>query len=88
MNPQAITVIEFRPCTGFGTVGRSASLSIGREEVSIGYGATDDEAITEALANWGVPHAEDWAGAVKKNARIYREEPEFPNGEFNPDFIY
>ena len=49
-----ITKIEFHPCTGFGDVGRSACLYVDQKDIGIGYGATDDEAVAEALADAGL----------------------------------
>lgn len=49
-----ITKIEFHACSGFGDSGRSACLYVGDKDVGIGYGATDDEAVAEALADAGL----------------------------------
>lgn len=80
---QAIKAIDFYPCSGFGSQGRSAALYIeGGVLLGIGYGATDEEAVLEALEAAGVAYAFDMVGETIKNAAIYREPVEFPHGEF------
>ena len=46
--------IEFTPCTGFGTIGRTASLrDTDNETIDCGHGATDEEAVLQALLGMG-----------------------------------
>lgn len=84
MNTAKIDRIEFYPCSGFGTQGRSAALYAGGVEVAVGYGATDDEAVYSALLNAGLSDGQafDSVGAVLRQSIIVRTAPEFPNGEF------
>jgi hypothetical protein len=63
---QTITKIEYSPCAGFGAHGRTASLYSGAVCVGAGHGATDAEAVTEALAAAGMNYddAADAAGPL------------------------
>jgi hypothetical protein len=82
---QTVKFIEFTPCTGFGAVGRSANLLDGfGGSIGIGYGATDNEAVLEALMASGLSydHAFDLVGETIKQSQVSREEAEFPMGEF------
>lgn len=63
--------ISFAPCTGFGDEGRSCTLT--NEDgafVGIGYGATDEEAVCEALMDSGLTFnvAFDKVGETINNA--------------------
>lgn len=50
-----IQTIHFAPCDGFGTEGRSATLMVSEfDSIGLGYGETDDEAVTEALIDSGL----------------------------------
>jgi hypothetical protein len=82
---KTVKFIEFTPCTGFGTVGRSANLLGGSGgSIGIGYGQTDNEAVLEALMHSGLSydHAFDLVGETINQATIIRETVEFPMGEF------
>lgn len=84
--------ISFTPCTGFGDEGRAATLFDATGEViGTGYGATDDEAVVEALMDAGMTFdaAFDARAAVMAAAEPPHadDEPgyvEFPHGEFPP----
>lgn len=72
-----ITRIDFRPCTGFGGEGRSATLGTADgKQLGIGFGATDDEAVAEALMDSGLSMGEayDAVGDVMRNAAQVRHE--------------
>lgn len=50
-----IAQIMFAPCTGFGEVGRSATLmDCSGEVIGTGYGETNEEAVLEALMDTGM----------------------------------
>jgi hypothetical protein len=85
--------VQFAPCDGFGDEGRSATLlDAAGECIGGGYGATDDEAVLEALVDAGLSFdaAFDYnKSALIAEARRWDNEPsddyiEFPNGEFPP----
>ncbi len=91
----AVRAIQFAPCDGFGDAGRSATLlDDAGEVVGTGYGETDDEAVIEALTDFGM----SWDDAFDFDARALiaharrHDEPhadddsraEFPRGEFPP----
>lgn len=65
-----ITKIEFHPCSGFGDAGRSACLYADGKDIGIGFGATDDEAVAEALADAGLDA--ELADAVMRAAALTR----------------
>jgi hypothetical protein len=80
-----VTNIDFTPCTGFGAAGRSANLIDAKgNSIGVGYGATDEEAVLEALVASGLSFDQsfDLVSETIKNAYICREEAEFPVGEF------
>lgn len=68
-----MTIIDFYPCTGFGSEGRTASLNI-NGKISTGHGATDEEAVLEALIDSGLSFdaAFDRVGATLADATINR----------------
>jgi hypothetical protein len=77
--------IEFIPCTGFGSFGRSATLRDSDDaQIGIGYGATDEESVLEALIDLGASfdQAFNLVSKTISQAKIYRDELEFPAGEF------
>ena len=82
---EKVRLIEFVPCAGFGSLGRSANLLNPKGlSLGIGYGANDEEAVLEALVASGLSfdQAFDLVGETIQQAQIYREEAEFPMGEF------
>lgn len=74
-NTPSVSRIQFSPCTGFGGEGRAASLVDAKgNTVGTGYGATDDEAVAEALMDAGlsIGEAYDAVESVQRSAAIVR----------------
>jgi hypothetical protein len=80
-----IRSIEFIPCTGFGSFGRTAVLKgLNDAQIGVGHGATDEESVLEALMDSGASYDQAFNLVSKtiSQAKIYREDAEFPAGEF------
>ena len=70
--------IEFNPCEGFGSEGRSATIwHIGSESWGFGVGATDEEAVLEAMLDAGVSFevaCDECDALIKSASKITRNE--------------
>jgi hypothetical protein len=70
--------IEFNPCEGFGSYGRSATIwHIGFESWGFGVGGTDEEAVLEAMLDAGVSFevaCDECDALIKSASKITRNE--------------
>ncbi len=74
-NTPQVSRIRLSPCTGFGGEGRNACLvNAAGDAIGSGAGATDDEAVAEALMDAGLSLGEayDVVDTVIRAARIER----------------